>query len=523
MADTITSEISIPIDVELQDGWEEEEEQEQEETEEEIEASDEEQEEEDDEEGRGLNSLRWTYLFGWGQHQRDRTEAQEQRHPDPDPRGDLLLKTGEFGHVERYEAPGSIGNLPSSKNIIDKLRFRETFPRRISPDFVGKHFRPNSHGQIVAHYPAPAYCGQYSEDGSFFYTCCRDFRIYTYDTSDPTRFIQKKVIIGEQGRWTITDANLSPDNQLIAYTSITPYVFIARTQENGFQTKLDFSNQRGDDFGLWSIRFSNDGRELVAGSNKKSIYVCNIERNKVTLKLSGHSDDVNAVCFADESSNILYSGSDDSIIKVWDRRSMHGKKASGVLIGHREGITYVASKGDGRYCLSNSKDQSMKLWDIRKMMSSDKFDGLPHREKDQRRDDWDYRMHRYPGNKYGVHPHDVSVMTYRGHKVLKTLIRCHFSPRHTTGQRYLYSGSEDGYAHIYSLDGTIVEKLDAQSAMDRHAETRRLRRNHSIVTRDVNWHPYAPIITSTNWLDSVGSSGAVISHTYREISEQNGL
>lgn len=37
----------------------------------------------------------------------------------------------------------------------------------------------------------------------------------------------------------------------------------------------------------------------------------------------------------------------------------------GVFTGHAEGLTYVDSKGDGRYVLSNSKDQTMKLWDIR--------------------------------------------------------------------------------------------------------------------------------------------------------------
>lgn len=40
---------------------------------------------------------------------------------------------------------------------------------------------------------------------------------------------------------------------------------------------------------------------------------------------------------------------------------------------------------------------------------------------------------------------DNSVMTYRGgHEVLRTLIRCRFSPEETTGQRYIYSGSSDG-------------------------------------------------------------------------------
>lgn len=39
---------------------------------------------------------------------------------------------------------------------------------------------------------------------------------------------------------------------------------------------------------------------------------------------------------------------------------------------------------------------------------------------------------------------DTSVMTYRGHSVLQTLVRCHFSPEFTTGQRYIYTGCAAG-------------------------------------------------------------------------------
>ena len=39
-------------------------------------------------------------------------------------------------------------------------------------------------------------------------------------------------------------------------------------------------------------------------------------------------------------------------------------------------------------------------------------------------------------------------MTYRGHAVLQTLIRCHFSPAETTGGQYIYSGSADGRIHV---------------------------------------------------------------------------
>lgn len=39
---------------------------------------------------------------------------------------------------------------------------------------------------------------------------------------------------------------------------------------------------------------------------------------------------------------------------------------------------------------------------------------------------------------------DTSVMTYRGHGVLHTLIRCRFSPEFSTGQRFIYSGCSTG-------------------------------------------------------------------------------
>jgi DDB1- and CUL4-associated factor 11 len=109
--------------------------------------------------------------------------------------------------------------------------------------------------------------------------------------------------------------------------------------------------------------------------------VYDVDMRKITLKLEGHTDDINAVCFADPlSMNLLFSGSDDSVVKVWDRRSMAGGHEAGWLVGHTEGITFVASKGDGRYVITNGKDQVLKLWDIRKMMERSDFDNLPRKD-----------------------------------------------------------------------------------------------------------------------------------------------
>lgn len=55
---------------------------------------------------------------------------------------------------------------------------------------------------------------------------------------------------------------------------------------------------------------------------------------------------MNAVAFADSSSQLLFSGSDDALCKVWDRRTLREDRPQpvGQLAGHRDGITFIHSK-----------------------------------------------------------------------------------------------------------------------------------------------------------------------------------
>lgn len=231
--------------------------------------------------------------------------------------------------------------------------------------------------------------------------------------------------------------------------------------------------------------------------------VYDIETRQTVLRLQNHDDDVNAVCFGDSSSpHILYSGSDDTTLRVWDRRSMGDGREAGVFMGHTEGLTYVDSKGDGRYVLSNGKDQMMKLWDLRKMMTTAEFDKIDPRRYTT---GFDYRFMSYSEEDYEPHPHDCSIVTFRGHRVLKTLIRCHFSPPGSTNSRYVYSGSEDGKVYIYNLDATLAGTIDVGQAtvdsrpqdQDIFATTYEMRSGElrwRTCVRDASWHPNAPVL-----------------------------
>lgn len=133
-----------------------------------------------------------------------------------------------------------------------------------------------------------------------------------------------------------------------------------------------------------------------------------------TVKIQAHERDVNSCCWADTASgNVLVSASDDTFIKIWyangdtskvgrrssgcirDRRSLGAsRRPSGVLVGHTEGITNVAPKGDGRYIISNGKDQALRLWDLRKMHSSSVFGEFEQENYGIR--SYDYRYNHYP-------------------------------------------------------------------------------------------------------------------------------
>lgn len=245
------------------------------------------------------------------------------------------------------------------------------------------------------------------------------------------------------------------------------------------------------------------------------------------MKINAHSDDINSCCWADTSSgNVLVSASDDTFLKIWDRRSLGAsQKPSGVLIGHTEGITYVSAKGDGRYVISNGKDQSLRLWDLRKMCSSQEFESVKDRHHGIR--GFDYRYSRYPISESKSHPKDCSVMTYRGHRVYRTLIRCHFSPIASTGAQYIYSGSADGKIHIWSLDGRIVQVLDRSKTLpityDPSApDVKPTRRAHQYsCVRDVSWHSQEPVLISAAWSSAEGGSH-IARHEWKGLSKMSG-
>lgn len=429
----------------------------------------------------------------------------------PSEQGQKLMDSGVFGAFDLREPDSKRKRL--TRRLLDReLGLGDRTEQKINLDLMAQQMIPSSKPEMVIHYDDPVCCGQFSDDGNFFYACVKDFKVRMYDTSNPYNWTHYKTVRYPFGQWTLTDADLSPDNKWLAYTSLTSQVCFAPTDPNdtGDPYTLDLAGGQArqgwrDAFAIFSIRFSGDGRTLVAGTGADSIVVYDIERREPLYNVEGHANDVNAVCFADKSSpHILYSGSDDCTIKVWDTRSMSSRHEAGAFVGHMEGLTYIDSKGDGRYILSNGKDQSMKLWDLRMAMSRADVDRLDATKPTaRRRYQFDYRFAEYHDYMWQPHPHDNSLVTFRGHKVQRTLIRCHFSPPGSTNSRYVYSGSYDGFVYVWNLDATIAAKIDVKTVTEGlripgYTPAAR-RREWMTLVRDVGWHPNAPLLVGESF------------------------
>ena len=146
----------------------------------------------------------------------------------------------------------------------------------------------------------------------------------------------------------------------------------------------------------------------------------------------------------------------------------------------------------------------MKLWDLRMVMAARDFETIKPTRRATNEHRFDYRWGAYDDRDWYKDPNDNSLVTFRGHKVLRTLIRCHFSPTGSTNSRYVYSGSEDGKVYVYNMDATLAGTIDVFAATK---NTRPQGNHHDMMNwdddrgsgwrtcvRDASWHPSAPMI-----------------------------
>lgn len=405
------------------------------------------------------------------------------------------LQNSAFYEITKMDSTSVHSKLRPAENLLKMLKKRE-YKTCVSSSFssgekcrLANNFIPNKSIPIssskTTSIDGKLYCGIHSRDGNYFISCSQDKYIRIYDTKNG-KFKLINTIVGRDVGWSILDAQFTPNNEHFVYSSWSPTIYLSSVNGDCDSQVAISLNPTVSRFCLFSLAVTSDNRLILGGSNDGHIYSYDLQADVQLLRIPAHNYDVNSIAFADPSSQLLYSGGDDGVINVWDIRTLSepNPKPVGFLAGHVDGITFIDSRNDGRHLISNSKDQTIKLWDIRafstKTTQATCLNALHNMA-------WDYRWQEVPSLLYCANHKiegDSSLMTYRGHVVVKTLIRCRFSPSFSTGQRYIYCGSGHGKAIIYdSLTGDIVRKLG---------------RIQDCI-RDISWHPQRPEIIASSW------------------------
>jgi len=112
---------------------------------------------------------------------------------------------------------------------------------------------------------------------------------------------------------------------------------------------------------VYAAEFSYDTQKVVTGSHDRSMKVWDINRGYCMRTIFCYSS-CNDLAISRDAS-IIASGHLDNILRFWDIKS--GDMAHEITNVHTGQVTCVRCSPDGRTILTNSKDNNLRLFDIR--------------------------------------------------------------------------------------------------------------------------------------------------------------
>ncbi|KAG0339463.1 hypothetical protein BG004_006812 [Podila humilis] len=172
---------------------------------------------------------------------------------------------------------------------------------------------------------------------------------------------------------------------------------------------------------VFSARFNPDSSKVVSGSHDRTIKVWDLQKGYCIRTMFTFAS-VNDVCLLDFDGSTIASGHLDNTLRFWDARSGNCvKEVTGIHLGQ---ITSVCPSADGTQILTNSRDNTLRIVDVRTYET-------------------------------------LSMLHADGYKTGTNWSKACFSP---DGQ-YVVAGSGDGTLYYWSTrDGTVEKTVKEQSS-----------------------------------------------------------
>ena len=178
------------------------------------------------------------------------------------------------------------------------------------------------------------------------------------------------VLTGHKG--AVLDLDWSRDSQRIFSASSDMTI-----ADWDLETGLRIRRHEGHEEIINSIKAGKRGQEILfSGSDDGTIGIWD-PRQKQAVDYIQTDFPICAIAVS-ESGSELYSGGIDNDVKVWDIRQ---QQVLHTMSGHTDTITSLEVSPDSQFLLSNSYDSSVKIWDIRPFAPGDRrfksFSGAP--------------------------------------------------------------------------------------------------------------------------------------------------
>jgi WD40 repeat protein len=123
--------------------------------------------------------------------------------------------------------------------------------------------------------------------------------------------------------------------------------------------RLEYTLQGHSNF-ILSVAFRHDGQQLVSASNTGFLGIWDLDRSDTKTKLVKHELCIVCLTYRPDGKQFA-SGGQDRIIRLWNPTTGN---AEAILTGHRSYVNSLAYRGDGQQLASGSIDGIIRLWDL---------------------------------------------------------------------------------------------------------------------------------------------------------------
>jgi WD40 repeat protein/serine/threonine protein kinase len=210
----------------------------------------------------------------------------------------------------------------------------------------------------------PDDCVTFSPDGQLMASTHRFSREHGVKVWNVAAW-QERYSLGEaelKSKFPVNGATFSPDNKLLAVVTGVTYGdgLPGEVKLLDAATSALLANLTGATSWLYRVRFSRDGRLLIATGGTGTVKLWDVQNRRELADLRGHRGTVFGLACSPDGKT-LATGDSEGNIRLWDLSSRHEITS---VAGHTGPVWVLAFSPDGKRFASGGLDKTVKLWDM---------------------------------------------------------------------------------------------------------------------------------------------------------------